>query len=83
MLPKKFQKALIILTKLKRYDRYVGAFVFGSVARGEATDMSDLDVKVIVRKDNTCHHINHPFLEGIKLDITFLSFQQLEQEIQA
>jgi hypothetical protein len=54
----------------------LGAFVFGSVARGEAMDRSDLDVKVIVNTDG-CQSINHPFIDGIKLDISFISFEQL------
>lgn len=61
---------------LQHQDRYLGAFIFGSVARGEATDRSDLDVKVVIDKDG-CENINHPFIDGVKLDVTFVSFPQL------
>jgi hypothetical protein len=64
---------------LEAQERYIGAFVFGSVARGEETAQSDVDVQVIVDEDNPCPSINHPFIAGRKLDISFLSFAQLEQ----
>jgi hypothetical protein len=64
---------------LEAQERYIGAFVFGSVARGEATAQSDVDVQVIVDEDNPCPSVNHPFIAGRKLDISFLSFAQLEQ----
>ncbi len=32
--------------------------------------------------DNQCPNINHPFIHGRKLDLTFLSFKQLEQRTQ-
>jgi len=59
---------------------YRGAFIFGSVARGEATERSDLDVKVIVDQDNPCDNINHPVIGGVKLDLTFLSLAQLRRD---
>lgn len=62
-------------------DRYLGAFIFGSVARGETTEYSDLDVKVVTKKENICPNINHPFIGGIKLDITFRSLKQLEHDL--
>ncbi len=84
-LPLGYKKAINKIKALKENDRYLGAFVFGSVARGEITQESDLDVKVVVGEDNLCKNINHPFIDGIKLDISFLSLEQLkestEQEI--
>lgn len=65
---------------LERQGRYLGAFIFGSVARGEATERSDLDVKVIVDQDNPCGNINHPVIDGVKLDLTFLSLAQLRRD---
>jgi predicted nucleotidyltransferase len=73
----KFKKAIDTVRTLQHQDRYLGAFVFGSVARHEATDKSDLDVKIVIDHDS-CGNINHPFLDGIKLDVSFGSFKQLE-----
>ncbi len=78
MIPLKFQKAIQQVKKLKNHDRYLGAFIFGSTVRGEAKEGSDLDVKVIIDKDS-CKNINHPFINDIKLDISFYSFRQLEE----
>jgi hypothetical protein len=47
------------------------------VARGDNTARSDFDVKVIVDQDNDCRNINHPFIDGVKLDISFGSIEQL------
>ncbi len=78
---KNLQIAIDTVKKLKKDKRYLAGYIFGSVARGDATKESDLDVKVIVENDN-CENINHPFISGIKLDITFLSFRQLEELLQ-
>ncbi len=84
-IPARFLPAYRTIQNLAQDERCLGAFIFGSLARGEATEQSDCDVKVIVREDNPCKNINHPFLAGVKLDITFNSFQQIrvatEQEI--
>ncbi|OGD78680.1 hypothetical protein A2368_02085 [Candidatus Collierbacteria bacterium RIFOXYB1_FULL_49_13] len=78
-IPKRFVPAYEAIDKLKGKDRYLAAFVFGSVARGEAGEDSDLDVKVIVDCDSACKAINHPVIGGAKLDISFESFEQLRQ----
>lgn len=80
MLPANFQTAIEKIRALERHDRYLGAFVFGSAARDEVTADSDLDVNVIV-DEAKCDYINHPFLEGIKLDITFLSHDELAERM--
>lgn len=72
-----FKIALKKIIELKKDARYLGAFVFGSVARGEETRESDIDLKVIMADDH-CENINHPFINGKKLDVTFFSFKQLE-----
>jgi hypothetical protein len=77
-IPERFQPAYHYIKQLEQYERYIGAFIFGSLARGEATEHSDLDVKVAVNKDNLCNNINHPIINGVKLDITFNSLQQLK-----
>ena len=71
----KFQMAIEKIRELEKHDRYVGAYIFGSVARGDEHDKSDLDVQVIVN-DAGCHNISHPYINGIKLDIKFHSIEQ-------
>jgi hypothetical protein len=75
-----FQRAMDVVKGLEKYNRYLGAFVYGSVGRGEANNKSDLDVKVIVNGYN-CDNINSPFIDGIALNITFTSFSQIEKRL--
>jgi hypothetical protein len=77
-LPKHFFPAYATITQLEHYDRYLAAYIFGSVARGEATEHSDLDVQIIIDEDNPCTNINHPIIDGVKLDLSFISFAQLK-----
>jgi Polymerase beta, Nucleotidyltransferase len=77
-IPERFHTAYQYIKQLEQYTRYLGAFVFGSLARGEATELSNLDVKVAVNEDNPCNNINHPVINSVKLDITFNSLQQLK-----
>lgn len=78
-IPPRFQPAYNRIKQLQKNDRYVGAFIFGSFARGDTTNMSDFDIKVIVNQDNYCNNINHPIINGVKLDITFTSINQLRK----
>ena len=80
--PKRFLAPLLAIERLQAHDRYLGAFIFGSLARMEATDKSDCDVQVIVSEDNFCTNINHPIIEGVKLDLSFLSLAQLKSRTQ-
>jgi predicted nucleotidyltransferase len=80
--PERFHAALQTVERLQSHDRYLGAFIFGSLARLEATEKSDCDVQVIVDEDNPCTNINHPVIEGVKLDLTFLSLSQLRARTQ-
>jgi predicted nucleotidyltransferase len=80
-IPLRFREAFNALQKLEQYDRYTGALIFGSVAKGSHTDKSDLDVKVVVGDDNPCNNINHPIIHSVKLDITFHSLRQLEEPL--
>jgi len=75
-----FTKAMNVVKELEKYNRYLGAFVFGSVAHGDATEKSELDIKVIVEGDN-CENVNTPFIENVLLIITFISFGQLEEQL--
>ena len=76
--PRRFLAAYQSIARLEQHDRYLAAFIFGSFARGEATEHSDLDVNVIVGEDNPCPNINHPIIDGVKLDLTFVSLQQVK-----
>jgi hypothetical protein len=76
-IPERFLAAYGYIRQLEQRKRYLAAFIFGSLARGEATEDSDMDVKVIVNEDNPCSNINHPIINGVKLDLTFISLAQL------
>ncbi len=76
----RFEASYRSLRALEGHGRYLGAFIFGSVARGEATGRSDLDAKVLVDTDNPCDNINHPVIGGVKLDLTFISLAQLRRD---
>lgn len=78
-IPSRYSKALKKINSLQKEERYLGAFIFGSAARGDSTEKSDLDVQVVVNKDNPCKNINHPIIDNVKLDLSFLSFKQLEK----
>ncbi len=77
--PERFLGAYRSIERLEQYDRFRAAFIFGSLARGAATEQSDLDVQVIVDEDNPCTNVNHPIIGGIKLDLTFISLEQLRE----
>ena len=79
MISEKFNKAIQKIKDLEKSDDYIGAFIFGSVARDDASDDSDLDIKIIIKGDNLCQNISHPFINGVKLDLTFISQGQLAQ----
>jgi predicted nucleotidyltransferase len=83
-LPEDLCPTVAQIAALAREPRYLGAIIFGSVARGCATPQSDLDVKVIVDEDNPCPQINHPPLHLTRtLDLSFRSLVQLEAETEA
>ena len=80
--PQRFHAAFHAIERLQAHDRYLGALIFGSLASMEATGHSDCDVQVIVDEDNPCINVNHPFIAGVKLDLTFLSLSQLKARTQ-
>jgi hypothetical protein len=77
-LPERFLPAYRHVQYLERNERYLAALIFGSLARGESTEASDMDVKVVVNENNPCANVNHPIIGGVKLDISFGSFEQLK-----
>jgi len=82
-IPARFMAAYRRLQALEGHGRYLGAFIFGSVARGAATERSDLDAKILVDQDNPCPNVNHPVIGGVKLDISFISLAQLCRDTEA
>lgn len=80
--PARFVTAYNSIQLLANDPRYLAAFIFGSLARGEVTDQSDLDVRVIVDEDNSCSNVNHPIIGGVKIDLSFASFEQLRRVTQ-
>ncbi len=81
-IPDRFLPAYRCIQQLEQYDRYLAAYIFGSVARGEAAEQSDLDVQVVVNKENVCPNVNHPIIAGVKLDLSFRSLQQVRERTQ-
>lgn len=79
-IPAQFTAAYDAVAALADTQRYVGAFIFGSVARGTATAQSDFDVRVLTDQDNPCTNINHPVIAGVKLDLAFISLAQLKHD---
>src|SRR5438093_2984324 len=78
--PVRFQAAIRAIEALAETERYRAAFVFGSVARGEGTEASDLDANVVTAEPVACRSINHPRISGVKLDLSFKSFAQLREQ---
>lgn len=79
----RFAAAYRSVCGLARPERYTAAFIFGSVARGEGSDRSDLDVKVVVHEgepDDGTLHLSHPIIGGVKLDISFNTLARLRDQ---
>jgi predicted nucleotidyltransferase len=77
----KFDAAVHQISALQRHDRYEGAFLFGSYVTGELHVQSDLDVVVLVSGHDACSEVSHPRLQGIPVDISFNSFENIERYI--
>jgi predicted nucleotidyltransferase len=74
---RKLQDSIIAKLKTLSEDKHIlGAYIFGSIARGEFGKNSDIDVKVLVDK-SSCLHINHPYIDGVKSDMTFMSYDDM------
>jgi predicted nucleotidyltransferase len=80
--PERLRPAVLRIWDLCAVGRYQAAYLFGSVARHEASATSDLDVQVLTDRRNPCDTVNHPVISGVKLDVTFLSFEQLAARTQ-
>ncbi len=80
-IPPRFHPAYQHIQRLAQFDRYQAALIFGSLARGEATDASDMDVKVVTDEENPCSNINHPVIGGVKLDLSFSSISQFRKDL--
>jgi predicted nucleotidyltransferase len=80
-IPPRFHPAYQHIRRLVQHERYQAALIFGSLARGEATGASDMDVKIVTDEDNLCANINHPVIGGVKLDLSFSSISQLRESL--
>jgi predicted nucleotidyltransferase len=78
--PGRFRAAIRALEALAREERYRAAFVFGSLARGNADAASDVDAIVVTAEPVACQGINHPRVGGVKLDLSFRSIEQLREQ---
>lgn len=78
----RFQPAVRRVQRLSTDERYQAAYIFGSVARDDTTPASDLDVQVLADDESTCTSVNHPIINGVKLDLTFWSWSRLTSRTQ-
>lgn len=78
----RFTAVVNAIAALQQHDRYEGAFVFGSYVTGELYEQSDLDVVVLVTDAAACPEVSHPRLQGIPVDISFFSYEQIQHSIQ-
>lgn len=79
-IPDRFVKAVEMIKRLEKYDRYEAAFIFGSVAEGSTSEQSDLDIIVLTNQHNPCENVNHPHVYGVKLDISFTGFAKFNAQ---
>ncbi len=81
ILPMRLRPVYQALQRLEGRERYLAAFIFGPVARGVAVEQSNMDVFVIVDENRSNHHINHPMIGGVQLNLAFLTLEQFEERI--
>ena len=81
VIPERFRPAYRAIQRLERHERYQAAFIISSVARGEVGENDDLNALVIVVVDEAppCKRMNHPVIEGVRLNLLFLSLDQLTE----
>lgn len=75
-----FNKAIDFSSKIKDFDEVLSIILFGSVARGEATVESDVDIAIIYSKknDETVMRINS--LKPEEFQLVHLSIDELKEE---
>src|SRR6185295_5139324 len=81
-IPVRFRPAVRHVQDLSAVERYQAAYIFGSVARDDTTSASDLDVNVLADEESSCSSVNHPIIDGVKLDLTFWSWSRLVSRTQ-
>jgi predicted nucleotidyltransferase len=79
----RFRGALRALRNLESDRRYLGVFVFGSLARDEAGTDSDVDAQIVVDDGAPCPNLSHPRIDGVKLDLSFPSMERLRRDTAA
>ena len=78
----KYKSTVEKIVQLEQYDRYQGAFIFGSVANGQIHLESDIDIVVVVNDEDSCHEVSHPKLNGIRTDVSFDTLQKITQDLE-
>jgi predicted nucleotidyltransferase len=79
----RFRNAVRALRDLEREPRYLGAFVFGSLARSEGGPGSDVDAVIVVGDEVPCLNLSHPRIGGVKLDLSSPSMERLRRNTAA
>jgi hypothetical protein len=80
VLPERFRPAYQAIQRLEGDERYQAAFIVGSVARGGASELCNLEVVVIVDEKRFCRSMSHPSVGGVQLDLAFVSQEWFEEK---
>ena len=76
-IPNRYKQAIAAIKSLKDEDKYLGAYIFGSVARGDDNVDSDLDIQVITSETFSCGIPNRKKVGDIVVDISFSSIDKV------
>ena len=76
-LPRNLKSVIGIVKTWEKFDNFISALLFGSVARGEYTEGSDLDLFIVTSKERADtsikRHLNRIQISEIPVDIVFMS----------
>src|SRR5215469_9298197 len=78
-IPERFLPAYRCIQCLEQEERYLAAFNFGSLARGEATSHSDVDVNVIVEEPLVVVHIIENKMAHDQVEVLLISRKWLAE----
>lgn len=70
------EKVIERLVSIRDRDEIRSLLLFGSAARGEMQEHSDIDAIFIVVDGHGTRHLQHTYIKGIKLDVSFNTFEQ-------
>lgn len=72
-------RVIVRLRSLQEREEIMALLLFGSAARGDLGEHSDIDAIFIVRDGLGSRHLLHRYIEGIKVDVSFNTFEQFEE----